>query len=405
MTENSLGPLVTVVTPSYNQGRFIEETILSVLNQDYPNIEYIVIDGGSSDNTIEILRRYNKLLTWISEPDRGQSHAINKGFRMANGEILCWLNSDDTFVPGAISKVVECFVKDPGTSMVYGLVNIVSEAGELTEQPTRNDPFDLWSVVYFSQIIYQPAAFFLKEAIVETGYLDENLHWCMDWDLWVRLGMRYRLTNSNHIFSNIRMYRTTKTSTGGLRRIQEIVKVMRRYSHCSLAFGITRAGLGGLHTFLMYRLPHLYMLLKEIIIYVKNRSLNKFYDNFHGVYSDGWLGRKARFMFPMHADASAVKFSLSFRPELCTRKGRVTAIINGKRFKEFLIPPTTTYELLLPYDRNFQKPTEVELIFTRYLPPDEQCRKRACKLDELSLVASSRSAIPVGGTGIRDKTD
>ena len=390
MKESCTIPLVTVVTPSYNQGTFIEETILSVLNQDYPYIEYIIIDGGSSDNTLDIIRKYKNRLTWVSETDRGQSHAINKGFRMAKGEILCWLNSDDTYEPGTVRKAVECFLQNPGTNMVYGLVKIISESGEVTETTSATKPYDLWSVIHFGQIIYQASTFFLKDAFEHAGELNEDLNWCMDWDLWIRIGMRYEVINVDHVFANIRMYHSTKTSTGGFKRVKEIVKVMRQYSSCSVVFGIARASLGSFHTLLKYRTPFLYRLLKGLIFFVKDRSLNRFYENFKGVYSDGWLGRKAHFMFPVHADASAIRFSLSFPPELSTQQGTVTAIINGKRFQQFVLPASTSYELLLPYDRQLPKPTEVELIFSRFYPADDQRRKRACMLEDLSLVASSQ---------------
>lgn len=392
MKESCTLPLVTVVTPSYNQGSFIEETILSVLNQDYPYIEYIIIDGGSSDNTLDIIRKYENRLTWVSEPDRGQSHAINKGFRMAKGEILCWLNSDDTYEPGAVSKVVQCFLQNPGTSMVYGLVNVVSESGEVTETIIAHKPFELWTVIHFGQIIYQASTFFLKDAFDQVGELNEDLNWCMDWDLWIRLGMRYEVINVGHVFANIRMYHSTKTSTGGFKRVKEIVKVMRQYSSCSVVFGIARASLGSFHTLLKYRTPFLYRLFGGLIFLLKDRSLNRFYENFRGVYSDGWLGRKAHFMFPVHADAIAIKFSFSFPPELSTRQGTVTVLINGKRLQQSVLPATSSFELLLPYDRQFTKPTEVELIFSRFLPADDQRRKRACILENLSLVASSQDA-------------
>src|SRR5438128_8552250 len=127
-------PLVSIVTPSYNQGRFIEDTIRSVLAQDYPNLEYIVVDGGSTDHTLDVLRRYEGRLRWVSEPDRGQSEAINKGFRMARGEIVSWLNSDDTYVPGAIGKAVAHLGARPEVVMVYGEGYLLDEGGRVTRR-------------------------------------------------------------------------------------------------------------------------------------------------------------------------------------------------------------------------------------------------------------------------------
>src|SRR5579872_2956802 len=120
MQQFSRDPLVTIVTPSYNQGRFIRATIESVLTQDYPNIEYIIMDGASTDETADVVRPYLDRLTFVSEPDRGQSHAINKGFARARGEIVAWLNSDDLFLPGAVRRAVEAFRAAPQSGVVYG---------------------------------------------------------------------------------------------------------------------------------------------------------------------------------------------------------------------------------------------------------------------------------------------
>ncbi len=121
-------PLVTIVTPSFNQAGFIEETIQSVIAQDYQPIEHLVIDGGSTDGTLELLRKYQDHLSWVSEPDRGQTDAINKGFRRAHGAILCWLNADDVLMPGAISTVASYFESHPQVSFVYGDVLAIDRA-------------------------------------------------------------------------------------------------------------------------------------------------------------------------------------------------------------------------------------------------------------------------------------
>ena len=134
-------PLVTIVTPSYNQGRFIRATIESVLSQDYPHVEYIIMDGGSTDETAAVVEPYRDRLTWISEKDRGQSHAINKGFRMAKGEIVAWLNSDDTIAPGAITHAVEAFERQPGAGAVYGEGYLMDEDGRsktASQLPSRS---------------------------------------------------------------------------------------------------------------------------------------------------------------------------------------------------------------------------------------------------------------------------
>jgi glycosyltransferase involved in cell wall biosynthesis len=137
-------PKVSIITPSFNQAGFIERTIQSVLSQDYPNIEYLVIDGGSNDETLEVLKKYEGRLQWISEKDSGQSEAINKGYRMATGEILTWLNSDDTLLPGAVSKAVAYFDEHPDVMMIYGEGYIIDENDKVKQRfPFTEPKFDL----------------------------------------------------------------------------------------------------------------------------------------------------------------------------------------------------------------------------------------------------------------------
>lgn len=178
-------PLVSVVTPSLNHGRFIEKTIQSVLDQDYPNLQYIVVDGGSGDDTVEILRRYEHSLVWISESDRGQSDAINKGFGMAGGEILAWLNSDDRYLPGAVSRAVECFESDLQADLVYGKTVLCDDRDRVIgEYPT--EPFDGGRLPAFN-FISQPSAFFMADLFREAGGLNRDLNYAMDYDLWLRM--------------------------------------------------------------------------------------------------------------------------------------------------------------------------------------------------------------------------
>ena len=223
-------PLVTIVTPSLNQGRYLRAAIDSVLEQDYPRIEYLVVDGGSRDDSMDILASYGDRLTWVSEPDEGQAHAINKGFRRARGSILGWLNSDDTYEPGAITKVVETFESHPGIGLVYGNGSILDEAGDVVRGFDEIEPFSLWRLVHFLDYVLQPAAFFRRDAVLQVGLLDEHLEFGMDWDLWIRLAAHHEVLYLEEQLGFSRVYATTKTSTGGWRRIRELRRLASKHS-------------------------------------------------------------------------------------------------------------------------------------------------------------------------------
>ena len=211
-------PLVTVVTPSYNQGRFIRATIESVLSQSYPNLEYIIMDGGSTDETAAVVKDYASRLTFISEKDRGQSHAINKGFRMAGGSILSWLNSDDLYLPGAIQAAVDAFEGSPGAGAVYGEGYLIDRDGEITARFPCTEPFNLWKFVHLSDYILQQTVYFRRDALDQVGYLDETLHYSMDWDILIRIGLRYPMVYVPEYMGCLREYAEAKTFAGGIRR-------------------------------------------------------------------------------------------------------------------------------------------------------------------------------------------
>jgi len=205
-------PLVSIVTPSYNKGRFIEETILSVKNQTYPHIEHIVIDGGSTDGTLDILRKYSNNPIWISEPDRGQSDAVNKGWKMAKGEILAYLNADDTYMPWAVETAVKYLVEHPDVDMIYGKCNLINEDGMVTGQyPYLSAESDLAKLICSPFIIPQPTVFFKRQVLDTTGYLDTDLHMAMDYDLWIRIGLKCKIEYIPEVLANFRVCPGTKT--------------------------------------------------------------------------------------------------------------------------------------------------------------------------------------------------
>ncbi|WP_078412229.1 glycosyltransferase family 2 protein [Priestia abyssalis] len=213
---NQTLPLVSVITPSFNQGRFIRETIESVLTQDYANLEHIVVDGGSTDETLQILQEYSKRdsrFRFVSEPDNGQSHAINKGLRMAKGEIIGWLNSDDTYLPRAVSHAVKAFNTHSNWSMAYGNAYITNENNEMMT-PYVAKPVRL-KKLFSSCPICQPAVFLRKKVLDQLGGIDETLDFCMDYDLWIRIAKNgYEMgIIKNHYLANARLYRESKTGS------------------------------------------------------------------------------------------------------------------------------------------------------------------------------------------------
>lgn len=201
--------LVSIVTPSYNQAPFLEQTIQSVLEQDYPRIEYIVVDGGSTDNSVEVIQKYaDRLAYWISEKDSGQAEAINKGFARANGEIVAWLNSDDYYLMHTISIVVRCFEKNPDVVMIYGDMFAV-DGNDQTINVLQYKQLSLEDLLCF-QIIGQPSVFFRRSALEKVGRLDPTFHFMLDHHLWIRLAQLGRILHIPQVWSAARYHPQAK---------------------------------------------------------------------------------------------------------------------------------------------------------------------------------------------------
>jgi len=224
-------PRITIVTPSYNQGQFLEETILSVIGQQYPNLEYIVMDGGSTDNSVEIIKKYERHLAyWVSERDEGQSAAINKGFGMATGDILAWLNSDDWYLPGALYAAATQFRQNEFDFLHGGCLLRFEDRPEHYWVRMPQMLHQVSTDIRIFDFIDQPSSFWSRRAWKAAGPLDESLKYVFDWDYFIRVSRSFTLHCSEGIFSAYRHHAAHKTGAGGEPRLQEIVEVVRRYA-------------------------------------------------------------------------------------------------------------------------------------------------------------------------------
>jgi glycosyltransferase involved in cell wall biosynthesis len=185
-------PRISIITPSFNQGHFIEKTIQSVLNQNYSNLEYIIIDGNSTDNTVDVIKKYeDKLSYWVSENDRGQADAINKGLQKVTGDIIGYLNSDDIYLPGALNKVAEVYIRNSTAGIFHGTCEFIEHDGTHKSYHTGiikkyNQIIDLWNYWWNKKQFVQPEVFWTKKVFEEVGFFNADLHYVMDVDYWIR---------------------------------------------------------------------------------------------------------------------------------------------------------------------------------------------------------------------------
>lgn len=243
-------PRISVVTPSLNQGRFLRECIASVFRQSYPDLEFIIIDGGSTDESVDIIKQYEADLTfWCSEPDEGQAAAINKGFGLATGELVAWLNADDFYLPDALLHVARAYRQNPHASFYFGDGLRVDERGKTLGGffPGGKVGFNLRALIYGMNCLLQPATFINRDKLIEIGYLDPTLSYGLDTDLWIRLAQSTPPAPVNAMLAASREYARTKTSTGSFRRVEELRRIAEKYGGVAMTPGTLCYFLDTLH--------------------------------------------------------------------------------------------------------------------------------------------------------------
>ncbi len=234
-------PSISIVTPSYNQGQFLEETIKSVLNQNYLNLEYIIIDGGSTDNSVEIIKKYEKHLKfWVSEKDRGQAHAINKGFQYCTGEIFNWLNSDDYLEPGAIQKIAAAFEEDK-IKLVAGTVRIFETE---TVAIVQNENLTAQGLMCWEKDVkfVQPGVWLRRELVAKCGSIDERFHYAFDWDLYIRYLYNFsEVKEIPELLVHFRLHGDSKTESLSQKFSEEERMIIEKISNLSTYSGLHKA--------------------------------------------------------------------------------------------------------------------------------------------------------------------
>jgi glycosyltransferase involved in cell wall biosynthesis len=224
---------ISIVIPSYNQGQFIGHTIDSILAQGVADLDIMVIDGGSKDNTVEVLKGYGSRIGWVSERDRGQTDAINKGLRQARGEIFAYINSDDTYEPGTVVRALELFRRHPKVDFIYGDANLIDEGGAVIQR-TRAVDFDIGILTYDHNYICQPASFWRRSVVERVGMFDESLYYFMDYEWFLRAAHAgVPFMHVREAWANLRLHASCKTVAGSnadggnVQRVRE--EILNRY--------------------------------------------------------------------------------------------------------------------------------------------------------------------------------
>ncbi len=389
-------PWVTIVTPSFNQARFVAATIESVLSQDYPNLEYIVMDGGSTDGTPGIVAPYGDRLTFISEKDRGQADAINKGFRMARGSIVAYLNSDDLLLPGAVSAAVAALAENPEVGAVYGEGYRIDAAGDVIARFEITEPYNLWKLVNVSDYILQQTVFWRRGVFETIGFFDPDLHYGLDWEILIRTGKRYVMDYIPQFMGALREYPEAKTAAGGAARFREIVRILRRHSSYRFPPAYVIYGLDTYEKILCGRIaalfswwPRLARLLQRAVIRFSHYVIGQAEVHSQGWYADGWASTRVHQMLPP-CDGRYVELTVTLPPGPIGRQ-RIT-VGNDRVFaQETFGAGTFTLSIPVP-EEQWHSTLSFTIEAARHFVPHDDKRRLCYVLEAVRL--SERYQLP-----------
>ena len=351
---------VSVITPSYNQGQFIQRTIESVLSQAGVDLEYFVFDGGSTDNTVEVLRKFGSQICWQSQTDKGQADAVNKGIQASTGEIIGWLNSDDIYYPGAIQRAVDYFAKHPDVDVIYGMADHI----DINDKPFEAYPTREWDFIKLQSTCYlcQPAVFFRRSVIERNGLLDVNLHYCMDYEYWLRLGAAG--VQFGYLYEKLagsRMYKDNKNLRDRLKVSHEINDMLKRdfgrvrlswlchYASVTTAdqfrrikFPIRNWELAARLLFASWRWngsisPELKQMILRLVRYGRKAGwtippIVSQYAHIYGLYYDGWASEVVTVYYETGSAPRLITFELHSPSSIPLSQFEVVISVNNQRF-------------------------------------------------------------------------